>query len=196
VNRFLKKGLLASTAAVLLVPVAIAADISAPVQPAPAPYVQDDNYASGWYVRGDAGFSWLNIDGLGDGGAAIVGGGFGYQINEYFRTDVRADYSFDQDAGPFDVSATSVLWSGYIDIPISMGFTPYVGLGAGYGFVDYTGAISPPDDDGFAWAATAGIAFEMARNITLDAGYRYREIDVAGPNYRDHSVTGGLRWSF
>lgn len=192
---FLKKGLWASTIVAFMAPAAIAADIDTP-QPAPAPYVQpDDNYVSGWYVRGDAGFSWLDVSGLDDGGAAIVGGGVGYQVNQYFRTDLRADYAFDHDAGAFDVSGTTILWNGYIDVPLSMGFTPYVGLGAGYGFVDYSGA-GPSDDEGFAWAATGGVAFQMTQNIALDASYLYREIDVAGPNYTDHSVTGGLRWSF
>ncbi|MEM9473056.1 MAG: hypothetical protein AAGA00_13950, partial [Pseudomonadota bacterium] len=92
---FLKKGLLATTIIAFTAPVAIAADIDSP-PPAPVPQVQvDDNYVSGWYVRGDAGFSWLDISGLDDGGAAIVGGGVGYQINQYFRTDVRADHAFD-----------------------------------------------------------------------------------------------------
>ncbi len=191
---YLKRGLLAPAIIVLAAPVAIAADIDAP---APVPQVQvDDNYASGWYARGDAGFSWLDISGLDDGGAAIVGGGVGYQVNQYFRTDVRVDYAFDHDAGAFDVSGTTILWNGYIDVPLAMGFTPYVGLGAGYGFVDYSGAGSPPDDDGFAWAATGGVAFNLSRNIALDAAYQYRVIDVAGPNYTDHNVTGGLRWSF
>ncbi|MGI9514823.1 MAG: porin family protein [Anderseniella sp.] len=191
-KRVLKTGLLASTIIAFTAPVVLAADIDSPV-----PQVQvDDNYVSGWYVRGDAGFSWLDISGLDNGGAAVVGGGVGYQINEYFRTDVRADYAFDHDAGVFDVRATTILWNGYIDVPLSMGFTPYVGLGAGYGFVDYSGAGSPSDDDGFAWAATGGVAFNLSQNIALDAAYQYREIDVSGPNYRDHSITGGLRWSF
>ncbi|WP_108881012.1 outer membrane beta-barrel protein [Anderseniella sp. Alg231-50] len=194
---FLKTGLLATTIVAFMAPAAIAADIDTAPQPAPAPFVQqDDNYVSGWYVRGDAGFSWLDISGLGDGGAAVAGGGVGYQINQYFRTDLRADHAFDHDAGPFDVSATTVLWNAYVDVPLSMGFTPYVGIGAGYGFVDYSGAGSPSDDEGFAWTATAGVAFQMSQNITLDAGYNYREIDVSGPNYADHVVTGGLRWSF
>lgn len=195
-KNFLKRGLWASTIIAIMTPAAMAADIDAPMEPAPAPYVQDDNYVSGWYVRGDAGFSWLDVDGLGDGGAAIAGGGVGYQVNENFRADLRADHAFDHDGGPYDVGATTVLLNAYVDVPLSMGFTPYVGVGAGYGFVDYSGAGAPSDDDGFAWAATGGVAFQLARNITLDAGYRYRQIDVAGPNYSDHSVTGGLRWSF
>lgn len=165
--------------------------------PAPMPYEQPaDNYVSGWYVRGDAGFSWLDISNLGDGGAAIAGGGVGYQINDYFRTDIRADHAFSHDGGPYDVSGTTVLWNGYVDLPLSMGFTPYLGVGAGYGWADYSGAASPANDSGFAWAAMGGVAFNMSQNITLDVGYRYREIDVAGPNYADHSVTGGIRWHF
>jgi opacity protein-like surface antigen len=163
--------------------------------PEPMPYQQSDNYTSGWYVRGDAGFSWLDISGLDDGGAAIAGGGIGYQVNNWFRTDIRADHAFSHDGGAYDVSGTTVLWNGYVDLPLSMGFTPYVGAGVGYGWADYSGA-GPADDSGFAWGATGGVAFSMSQNITLDVGYRYREIDVAGPNYADHAVTGGIRWNF
>lgn len=195
-NRLFKKCLIASSVAALIAPAAIAADMGVPVQPVPAPYEQDNNYASGWYVRGDAGFSWLDIDGLGNGGAVIAGGGIGYQPHQYFRTELRADHAFEHEASAFDVSGTTVLWNGYVDVPLSMGFTPYVGLGAGYGFVEYSGVGSPSGDDGFAWSAAGGVAFQMAPNIALDVGYMYRGIDVAGPNYNDHSVTGGLRWSF
>ncbi|MGB7205982.1 MAG: outer membrane beta-barrel protein [Anderseniella sp.] len=195
-DKFLKKGLIASAFLSLMVPAAMAADIDQPPAPEPAPYVQNDDYVSGWYVRGDAGFSWLDVDGLGDGGAAIAGGGVGYQVNQYFRTDVRADIAFDHDGGPYDLSGTTVLWNGYVDVPLAMGFTPYAGVGVGYGWVDYSGAGSPADDNGFAWAATGGVAFNMTQNIALDVGYRYRNIDVAGPDYADHSVTAGIRWNF
>ena len=195
-NRFITMYLVASATIALIAPTANAADIGVPAQPAPPQFVQDNNYASGWYVRGDAGYSWLDMDGLGNGGAAIAGGGVGYQMHQYFRTDVRVDHAFKHDGGPFDVSGTTVLWNGYVDVPLSMGFTPYAGLGVGYGWVQYSGAASPANDDGFAWAATGGAAFELAPNIILDVGYRYRDINVAGPNYNDHSVTGGLRWNF
>jgi opacity protein-like surface antigen len=198
VEKIFKLSLLAATAMSVLGGLSVAghaADMD-PV-PAPMPYEQTDNYVSGWYVRGDAGFSWLDVDGLGDGGAAIVGGGVGYQVNKWFRTDVRADHAFDHSSGQgYDLSGTTALWNGYVDLPLGMGFTPYLGVGAGYGWVDYSGAGAPADDSGFAWAATGGVAFSMSQNITLDVGYRYREIDVAGPNYADHSVTGGIRWNF
>jgi opacity protein-like surface antigen len=195
-KNLLNKGIAAAIFLGLSVPAAMAADIDVPPAPEPAPYVQNDDYVSGWYVRGDAGFSWLDINGADSGGAAIAGGGVGYQVNPYFRTDVRADHAFDHDAGAYDVSGTTVLWNGYVDIPLAMGFTPYAGLGVGYGFVDYSGAGAPADDDGFAWAATGGVAFNISQNAAIDVGYRYRAIDVAGPNYNDHSVTAGIRWNF
>ncbi len=195
-DKFFKSGLLAVVFTGLAIPVAMAADIDQPAAPEPAPYVQNDDYISGWYVRADAGFSWLDVSGLDSGGAVIAGGGIGYQLNQYFRTDVRADHAFDHDGGPYDLGATTALWNGYVDIPLAMGFTPYAGLGAGYGWVDYSGAGAPADDNGFAWAATGGVAFNINQNLALDVGYRYRSIDVAGPDYNDHSVTAGIRWNF
>ena len=176
-----------------------AASHAADLGPAPAepmPYQQSDNYISGWYVRGDAGFSWLDMSGLDEGGTAIVGGGVGYQFNQYFRSDIRADHAFDHDGGPYDVSGTTVLWNGYVDLPLAMGFTPYAGVGAGYGWVDNSAGAPFADDSGFAWAAMGGVAYNINQNIALDVGYRYRQIDVAGPNYADHSVTAGIRWNF
>ncbi len=171
---------------------------AADLGPAPGPiepYVQTDNYVSGWYVRADAGYSWLDMNSLDDGGSAIIGGGVGYQFNQRFRSDIRADHSFDADGGLYDVSGTTVTANGYVDFPIGFALTPYIGAGVGYGWVNNSGG-GPADDSGFAWAATGGVAYNLSQNIALDVGYRYREIDVTGPNFADHSVMGGIRWNF
>ncbi len=65
----------------------------------------------GWYLRGDAGWSYNKMRGAhffqgGNSGADVdfvtarmksgftIGGGVGYQINDHFRTDVTLDYMF------------------------------------------------------------------------------------------------------
>ncbi|MEP3439017.1 MAG: outer membrane protein [Hoeflea sp.] len=115
----MKKIFLATTAMVFAgVGSAAAADIlpppivEAPVYEMPAP--QPVAAASGWYLRGDVGYSWNEISGAeffqGGSSAAYVpfattslrssysvGAGVGYKVNRYLRTDVTLDYFGDTD---------------------------------------------------------------------------------------------------
>jgi opacity protein-like surface antigen len=93
-------------------------------------FVPADTYAQmGWYLRGDAGFSWINYDGD-DGSGIAVGGGIGYQYSDNMRTDIRADWAGLGD----DPSLATVTGNFYFDIPMDTVLTPYLGAGAGYGW--------------------------------------------------------------
>ncbi len=124
--------------------------------------------AGGWYLRGDIGYNKHHVDGVSyyqgiptltgefekhDIGASwSLGGGIGYQINDYFRVDWTVDHAFDadfdgssatgvtncgtatgvcnyEDTG--DLSITTLLANAYIDLGKYAGFTPYVGAGIG-----------------------------------------------------------------
>lgn len=96
-----------------------------------------------------------------------------------------------------------------LDIPLGWGFTPFIGAGAGYANVEanidlVTGAVGPvvADDTTFAWNVTAGLSYDISRNITLELAYRYLQFtDVefagAGPVVEDdvdnHQVNFGVR---
>ncbi len=64
-----------------------------------APY--EEQIGTGWYLRGDLGYSHTNapradfdtmsLTGVKGGGAFVIGGGFGYKFSEYFRADVTVD---------------------------------------------------------------------------------------------------------
>lgn len=88
-----------------------AADIYQPVPEAPiiqAPVVEPVAAASGWYLRGDVGYSWNKLRGADyfQGSNALyvpfataslrntysIGGGVGYQVTEKFRVDGTFDY--------------------------------------------------------------------------------------------------------
>jgi len=191
------RSLLLASAVVLLPGVAIAADIPAP-EPVPEPYVG----VGGWYLRGDIGWSFLDWDGPDNDNAITGGGGIGYTWNQWFRSDVRADFTGSYNVGRYrnesnnhDLSTITVLGNAYLDLPLTTLFKPYIGAGIGYGWTnDLPGRRG--DDDGLAWAAYAGAAFDVSPNFAIDIGYRYRMIDVHGPNVTDHSVLGGLRWTF
>ncbi|MCJ8519611.1 opacity protein-like surface antigen [Pseudorhizobium tarimense] len=106
----MRKSLLGAAALVLLAGAAHSADI---YQPEPLPSIMDApeitvQEASGWYLRGDIGYSFNKSRGveyfqgsnalLSDFDTAslkdsfLVGAGVGYQINNYLRTDLTFDY--------------------------------------------------------------------------------------------------------
>ena len=148
---------------------------------------------STWYLRADIGWSFLDWDGGADDDNITFGGGVGYRYNEYWRADIRGDFAGDFNVGGGrDLSLGTVLVNGYFDIPLGAQITPYVGVGAGYGWAE----LDPgQDEDGFAYALMAGATFNMTQNIDLDVGYRYRGIAVSGPDVADHSVLAGFRFS-
>lgn len=160
-------------AAMLLAGVAHSADLYQPQQPEPlmdAPEVTVQE-ASGWYLRGDVGYSFNKIRGAKffQGGAAdsevdfasthikdsfLLGGGVGYQFNNYLRSDVTFDYltksdfrgstlggcgvstdCFSSDRSSF--SAYSLMANIYVDLGTYAYFTPYVGAGFGASYVKW-----------------------------------------------------------
>jgi opacity protein-like surface antigen len=171
---------------------ATAADVFAPVQ---APPTAEAYAATGFYLRGDAGWSWLNWGEAEDSAdAPIAGGGVGYQWGQMFRTDLRFDYGFGYDLGEGEeASIGTATANAYIDMPIDFALKPYVGAGVGYGFVD---ADNGESDDGLAAALTGGVTFDVNQGVAVDVGYRFRNIFGEEDDIQDHAVTGGLRFKF
>jgi opacity protein-like surface antigen len=180
----------------------------------------------GWYIRGDLDYHWSTWHGddyitygvdccgnpapgtnsfdFGDlDGAASIGGGVGYQINDYLRTDVTGDYWFDSDFhggtsgdcggvpctsnDTSSMSAFLLLANAYVDIGTWNGFTPYVGAGIGGAHVKWDDLHNTIDGDTtvhdgtdswrFAWALMAGTSYCLTDQLKLDVGYRYSHID-------------------
>lgn len=181
--------LLAGFAALPLAAAAHAADVA----PAPEAAVED-NEVTGLYLRGDLGWSFLEWSGGDDDSAFSVGGGVGYQFNENMRADVTADWSGEYNVAPgADMSTTTVLGNLYFDWANDSAFTPYVGAGIGYGWVDETPS---GDDSGIAYGLTAGVSMGLTDNIDLDVGYRFRDIMISGSDPQEHQVSAGVRFNF
>jgi opacity protein-like surface antigen len=137
--------------------------------------------------------------------------GGGYQFNDYFRSDLTLDYfrtSFKgksnwEDCAPGggfqckyrgqDMTALGLLANGYVDLGTYMGFTPYVGAGAGmsyvkWGDVDYyaRGSDKGLDPDlipregaaswRFTYALMAGTSYDLTDRMKIDFGYRFSQI--------------------
>jgi opacity protein-like surface antigen len=168
--------LAAVTAALLASSAAYAADVYQP-EPQPA-YVEAPEVAvaeaSGWYLRGDLGYNFnklrgakffqgSNADEAEFSTSSIkdsfwVGGGVGYQVNSYLRTDLTFDYMLKSDFrgstvgggagfGACAVACTSedlstlraytLMANAYIDLGTYAYFTPYVGGGIGGSYVKW-----------------------------------------------------------
>ncbi len=145
---------------------AAAADLALP--PPPVIELTAPMQFNGWYLRGDVGVGFdemsnfastdasfvpgFQYDGAGLGTQAIIGGGVGYQFNNWFRADVTGEYRTPSkfwamesyaggvgfgpggDAYTASVRSAVVLANGYFDIGTWYGFTPFVGGGVGAAF--------------------------------------------------------------
>ncbi|WP_342640851.1 outer membrane protein [Rhodoligotrophos ferricapiens] len=191
-----KSALLGISALGLLAGNVLAADFGSPYvpaeQPMPEPYYQDN---SGWYLRGDLGWSFLDSEiGRKNDSAFTVGAGVGYRFSNTFRGDVTVDYSGIYDVGYHNkIDAWTVLANGYVDIPLNDMVVPYLGAGLGYGWIDGKHGYS---EEGVTAAAMAGIGFQVSQNTMIDVGYRFRDAFIDGSNFFDHSLRAGLRYSF
>ena len=195
--------------------------------PAPAPAF------GGWYIRGDVDYHWNDFQGadyytyqyeydehdklksvkgnrngkldgdLDDGWS--IGGGVGYQITDYLRTDVTADYYADADFDGHtegfcgadghpcksddhtELSTWLLLANAYADFYTYNGFTLYAGAGIGGAHVKWdklknTIENETTEHDGnsdwrFAYALTAGASYCLTSNLDLDVGYRYAHVE-------------------
>jgi opacity protein-like surface antigen len=171
-----------------------------PAYERPAPrYVE---MVSGWYVRGDFGYRFNEMQSV-EGGRPVTsfnypdslgvtaGGGYKYQ---WFRFDATVDYAprvtarattttaASQPQYTTKVDALSLLANFYIDMGTWYGFTPYVGAGAGVTYLrsrDYqdtqilVNQTTAGGRTNFSWAAMAGVSYQIDARWLVDVGYRY-----------------------
>jgi opacity protein-like surface antigen len=204
---WLRRLLCSAAALALLGAGARAADMPGyPPEPLPPPAHEEhpliEQYG-GWYLRGDLGYAWGEIQGA-DSAATypdptensldngFVGGlGAGYK-SKWLRTDVTLDYTsplkytgsiLAPDDTTAKVEGVTALFNGYIDLGTWYHATPYIGAGAGASQLrvfDYSSTAAPPFTGGlshtqwnFTWALTGGVAYAIAPNLMLDLNYRY-----------------------
>ena len=173
------------------------------------------------------------------------GGGIGYRFTDMLRADVTAGYSkadFNantpssifcglgcslRDSG--EAKMWDVMANAYVDLGTLAGFTPYVGGGVGAVHMSYEDAslefcsalfcsrapATGEDSWRFAWSLNAGVAYDVTKNLALDVGYRYLNVDggdaykLSGNNvglpgqtgigsengFERHTIKAGLRYS-
>lgn len=133
----------------------------------------------------------------------IVGGAIGMEVSPNVRAEVEVSY-FKNDVNrlnypdiPFsspasgEISSVNVLVNLWHDFDMGSGIVPYIGGGAGVGFVDGRAAWPNPgnyneligSDTGFAFQVGGGVQFGLTDAIAADVGYRYRGVmDVHLPS--------------
>ncbi len=182
----LKLPLLAT--ALLVSASAWAADYDPPIVVDEAPEFVPVEIGSGWYLRGDVGYSFerteADFSGLpgidvsrGDFGG---GGGVGYHFTDFIRGDINLAFlgrdSFTFNDGVDFARLKTQSWSGmanvYLDLGTYSGLTPYVGAGLGILYTrsrfeaDIAGiGVFDLDDDQskFAYSLGAGFAYKVAQ---------------------------------
>jgi opacity protein-like surface antigen len=167
----------------------------------------------------------------------IFGGTVGFQINDNLRAEVeisRAAYAAKEytlkDSG-FPVSAptalgattksvraTYLLANAWYDIKTDSAFTPYLGGGAGIGWVggnvDFLNGLNygfgNEKTAGFAFQIGVGLKTDLTDNLVLDVGYRFKDIlgasmsnlnlnpgeDFVNVNLASHNLEIGLTYKF
>jgi opacity protein-like surface antigen len=178
-------------------------------------FLTDEIVAPGDTVSLDTGFT----------GSIVAGYAFGSRWGMLSpRLEVEAGYlnndvnTIQEDGVGAGIAANGQLNAFYwftnllLDIPMSgWGFTPFIGGGVGFANVrlDRVGTVAEPgelngEDTTFAWNLTAGLSYDISRNVTFDVAYRFVQfnsvnmLNTAGTvtssdDIDNHQVTAGIR---
>lgn len=94
------------------------------------------------------------------------------------------------------------MFNGYYDLKISSSITPFLGIGAGFSFVDIDKDIDDYDKV-FAYQFIAGVGFDIHNKLKLDLSYKYFATSTPSfeanrtsydLDYATHSLQIGLRY--
>ena len=223
------KSLLAAGAATILSTAAFAADM--PIAPPPMYAPPPPAEFGGWYLRGDIGFSNQSVKNVVDnnpaaynnvavsqtssfGTAGIYDLGVGYQFNNWFRTDVTAQYRGKSNFTGLDVvtgvgpaagfvgtdsytatkSELLFLANAYVDLGTWWCVTPFIGAGVGTARV----SIANFTDSGMSTVLGTGVGARPSFNSAGSASkWNFAWAAHAGLAYRvTPSVTLELAYSY
>jgi opacity protein-like surface antigen len=194
---------------------AYAADLAPPPQMAyqPQPVLE----SGGWYLRGDVGVGMTSsdltflqnplnssnfaLDHASMGDTTFIGGGIGYELNNWLRFDVTGEYRSKAQLNAFGeytfgggvfgdqyqgtLKSVVVLANAYVDLGTWWCLTPFIGAGVGGAYnsindltdigIFTSGAGIGPNVSSWspAWAIHAGVDYNVSPNLKLEVAYRY-----------------------
>jgi len=169
------------------------------------PIVMNKN--SGPYISGAVGIGFpekakLEDDEIDLDEGVVVNGAIGYNFGTA-RVEGALGYQqhdLSDDAYDDHVSLLTVMANAYYDFNTGTDVRPYImgGLGLAHADMSWTSE----NHDVFAWQLGAGVGFKVAKQTTLDIGYRYLKPDAIDIGEGDearwavHNVMVGLRYQF
>ena len=105
--------------------------------------------------------------------------------------------------GSGDLTTQAFMINGYYDIDTGSPWTPFVGLGAGWGNLDLDGPGYSPSgsDNAFAYQLMGGVSYALDKQWSVDVQYRYlgttdATIDGADFNMNSNDLILGIRYNF
>lgn len=171
--------------------------------------------------------NWFRVD-----GTLEYRGGAHFSVND--KLTYNNGFGIVQQSNSYkgNISSMVALFNAYVDLGTWYCLTPYIGAGIGYatntisGMTDQgivfaggpssatLGTAGNGDKSGVAWALMAGVGYEVNKNLTLEAGYRYLNLGEAqsgriqnaflNQSYaplkvkelESHDFKIGMRWNF
>lgn len=124
-------------------------------------------------------------------------------------SSIEAEGSLDRDG---DVTTTYLLGNLWYELDLDSPVKPYVGAGIGVGsatLTDREGDTESYTATGFAYQLGTGFTLDVSDSITLDLGYRFKNLvnlqfknsdgrsyDIEQENFTQHVFQGGVRFEF
>ncbi|QGM46852.1 outer membrane protein [Methylocystis heyeri] len=189
---------LAALLGAFVAPAAMAADMPFLSEPAPEPVNQQPlEFGSGWYLRGDVGYSNMALpavfadfaNSIGRTGAVTGGVGAGYQYNNWLRTD------FTIDRGVFQPQRTGAqTWCPYGNVVVDQ--TTSLPLGYAYSPSQTCTPLLKADLNRTSFLANAYVDLGNWWGLTpyIGAGLGLSYLQMSGSDVWYNSATGAV-WS-
>jgi len=143
------------------------------------------------------------------GGSLAVG--HIYKVtNGSFRLELEYTKNSDAKKDDAKIKTQGALFNVYYDFDLRSPFTPYVGVGLGWGRAEFEGRGGSIKDNGVAMQLGAGVGYKICNNTSIDLGYRYitygdfdKEYRIPNISYekveykpRSHEIMLGVRYEF
>ena len=130
--------------------------------------------------------------------AGAKAGAFRSEIEWNHWQDAKRSYFYDGGKYRMRLQNNALLLNAYYDFNTCTRWTPYIGAGMGVAMLKFTtndmwseGKNKESDRTyNFAWQIGAGVAYDLTKNIALDAGYRYINAGAAVANKSIYSGEG------
>ena len=150
--------------------------------------------------------NWLRADITGE----YRGGGSIGVTDKFFNSGVNG---FQTNTYKGNLSSMVALFNAYVDLGTWNCLTPYLGAGVGYAsheisgltdqgvqndttflnlYVPTLGNAKSGTKSGVAWALMAGVGYEVNKNLTIEAGYRYLNMGDAQSGIITNAFNGGI----